>query len=57
MIYLHTFSRHHHRYELAEDADVDPDTNLGEAVVAPPYIDAIGSENDWLTTLARAVYR
>lgn len=36
---------------------MDPETFLGDAVVASPYIDAIGSENDWLVTLARAVYR
>ncbi|CAM9681371.1 unnamed protein product, partial [Ectocarpus fasciculatus] len=44
-------------YTLAEDADRDPETFLGEVIVTPPYIDAVGSENDWLVTLARAVYR
>lgn len=45
------------RYTAAEAADMDPDTRLGDVIITEPYIDAIGSENDWLVTLARAVYR
>lgn len=45
------------RYTAAEAADKDDDTQLGEVIVTEPYIDAIGSTNDWLVTLARAVYR
>eukprot|EP00903_Cladosiphon_okamuranus_P009934 g9430.t1 len=43
-------------YTAAEQADKDEDTQLGEVVVTETYIDAIGSENDWLVTIARAVY-
>eukprot|EP00752_Nemacystus_decipiens_P005739 g5192.t2 len=41
-------------YEIAEDADQEPDINLGEAVIYGPYNDGINK--DWLVTLARAVY-
>ncbi|CAB1112540.1 unnamed protein product [Ectocarpus sp. CCAP 1310/34] len=44
-------------YELADAAVMDSETFLGGAIVTPPYTDAVGSENDWLVTLARAVYR
>lgn len=43
------------RYTKAEGADIDPDTQLGEAIVTDPYTGA--AEDDWLVTLARAVYR
>eukprot|EP00752_Nemacystus_decipiens_P005742 g5195.t1 len=43
-------------YTAAEDADKDDETQLGDVIVTDPYIDAIGSTNDWLVTLARAVY-
>lgn len=43
------------RYEEALEADKDPDTNVGEAVIWGPYNDGIA--NDWLVTTARAVYR
>lgn len=45
------------RYTAAVQADRDEDTQLGEVVVTEPYIDATGAENDWLVTIARAVYR
>eukprot|EP00903_Cladosiphon_okamuranus_P009939 g9434.t2 len=41
-------------YQAALDADEDPDTNLGEAIIWGPYNDGIA--NDWLVTTARAVY-
>lgn len=43
-------------YTLAESSDVNHETGLGDVVITKPYIDAIGSENDWLVTIARAVY-
>ncbi|CAM9310217.1 unnamed protein product [Ectocarpus sp. 13 AM-2016] len=43
-------------YTSADEAVEDSETSLGEAIVTPPYTDAVGSENDWLVTLARAVY-
>lgn len=43
------------RYKLALDADEDPDIDMREAVIWGPYNDGIA--NDWLVTLARAVYR
>ena len=45
-------------YEAAVDDDtgVSDETALGDVIVTPPYIDGVGSEKNWLVTIARAVY-
>lgn len=45
-------------YQLAIDdkVEVSPDTMLGHAIMTEPYLNAIGSADEWLTTIARAVY-
>ncbi|CAM9739313.1 unnamed protein product [Scytosiphon promiscuus] len=41
---------------IADEVEVDADTMLGDVIITEPYIDAIGSEVDWLVTVARTVY-
>lgn len=43
-------------YEAAIAAELVDDIGMGEVIVVDPYIDAIGSQKNWLVTLARAVY-
>lgn len=44
-------------YEAAvSDTTGRSDTGLGDVVITDPYIGAMGAENDWLVTIARAVY-
>ena len=45
-------------YDAAVDNDVEvsDETALGDIIVTDPYIDGVGSERDWLVTIARAVY-
>lgn len=33
------------------------ETNLGSPIVTEPYVDGVGSEGNWVVTLARAVYQ
>lgn len=39
-----------------DDTGVSDETALGDVIVTDPYIDGVGSEKDWLVTIARAVY-
>lgn len=41
----------------SEDALIDTDTQLGDVTIAGPYIDALEAVNEYIVTLARAVYR
>ncbi|CAM9411464.1 unnamed protein product, partial [Hapterophycus canaliculatus] len=41
---------------VADDVELDEDSMLGHVIITDPYIDAIGSEVDWLVTVARTVY-
>ncbi|CAN0296704.1 unnamed protein product, partial [Laminaria digitata] len=43
-------------YKTAVATGVSDETNLGDVIVTDPYIDGVGSEKDWLVTIARAVY-
>ncbi|CAM9889126.1 unnamed protein product [Laminaria digitata] len=43
-------------YQNAVGTRVSDETNLGDVIVTDPYIDGVGSEKDWLVTIARAVY-
>lgn len=50
-------SRYRYESAIADDVEVDEDSFLGDVIITDPYIDAIGSEVDWLVTVARTVYR